>query len=360
MKSERDATRIVQAWLEVGSTGIPDRVLDAVVAELPSRPQRRPRWWPWRSFKMKPIIPLAAGVAVVLLAVVLGSRFLSNGPSIGGPTSSPTLSPTPVAVAGQFTFAGGEPVTVDASSDGSSLSGTVEGAWAGKPFSIRLECLRQFDPQTWMLAGRLTQSADANRSAGDWGALVVRDGSPQKVGVWTEASSTGDDCTGFVYGIPDQAADEGQQFIGPMDEGSMTLPPAHQGSAKGQVTFNPAVAGVASIDVDATADGTTLSGSAVISGPAGTFTIGLDCLRRFDEQTWILGGQIDQSSIPGYEPGMRRAVIVRDTLPQQAANWGPEASGAADCAEFVSTIPNFAIDSTDALAPVTEGAISLR
>ena len=42
MKSERDATRIVQSWLEVGSTGIPDRVLDAVIAELPSRPSGDP------------------------------------------------------------------------------------------------------------------------------------------------------------------------------------------------------------------------------------------------------------------------------------------------------------------------------
>ena len=34
MKSERDATRRVRSWLEAGSNGIPDRVLDAVLAEL--------------------------------------------------------------------------------------------------------------------------------------------------------------------------------------------------------------------------------------------------------------------------------------------------------------------------------------
>jgi energy-converting hydrogenase Eha subunit A len=223
MNSERDATRIVRTWLESGSTAIPDRVVDAVLAELPSRRQRRPRWSSWRTLTMKPIIPLAAGAAVIVLAVALGAQFLPGNPSIGGPTSSPSASPTPAFVGGQFVFAGDAPVNIDALSDGSSLSGTVEGEWAGKPFSIRLECQRQFDAQTWMFAGVLTQSATPDRTAGDWGAVIVRDGSPQQAGIYTEGSSTGDDCEGFVSGIPDFAV-EGQDMIGPMDEGSITLP----------------------------------------------------------------------------------------------------------------------------------------
>ena len=222
MKSERDTTRIVQSWLEVGSTGIPDRVLDAVVAELPSRPQRRSRWSLRRTPTMKLLLPIAAAVAAIaVLAVVLGGRFLPNDPSVGGPTSSPT----PTAVGGQFTFAGGESVSIDASSDGSSLSGSVEGEWAGKPFSITLQCLRQFDDRTWILAGVLTQSADPNRADGSWGAVIVRDGSPQQTGVWTDASTAGNSCDEFVRGIPDMAV-EGFEMISPMDSGSVILPPA--------------------------------------------------------------------------------------------------------------------------------------
>ena len=72
MSTEQDSTRIVQSWLEAGSTAIPDRVLDAVLAELPSRPQRRSRWSPWRSLQMKPLIPVAVGAAAIVLAIVVG------------------------------------------------------------------------------------------------------------------------------------------------------------------------------------------------------------------------------------------------------------------------------------------------
>jgi hypothetical protein len=105
------------------------------------------------------------------------------------------------------------------------LTGTVEGVWDEKPYGIRLECLRQFDAQTWMLAGVLTQSADPSKTAGDWGALIVRDGTPQMAGVWTDFSSIADDCQGFVSGIPGFAV-TGRDMIGAMDEGSITLPPA--------------------------------------------------------------------------------------------------------------------------------------
>ena len=35
MSTERDTTRIVRSWLEVGATALPDRVLDAVLDQLP-------------------------------------------------------------------------------------------------------------------------------------------------------------------------------------------------------------------------------------------------------------------------------------------------------------------------------------
>jgi hypothetical protein len=226
MKSERETTRIVQSWLEVGSTGIADRVLDAVVAELPSRPQRRSRWSPRRTPTMKFLLPIAAAAAAVaVVAVVLGGRFLSTDPTVGGPTDSAIPAPTARAIGGHYTFAGDAPVDITGSSDGSSLSGSVEGEWGGKPFSITLQCLRQFDDTTWILAGVLTQSADPNRADGSWGAVIVRDGSPQLTGVWTDASTAGDDCDEFVRGIPDMAV-EGFEMIGPMDAGRVVLPPA--------------------------------------------------------------------------------------------------------------------------------------
>ena len=156
MNSERDATRIVRTWLESGSTAIPDRVVDAVLAELPSRPQRRSRWSPRRSQPMKFALPIAVGAAAVaLVAVVLGSQFLPNDSNVGVPSSSPSTSPTLSAVGGQFAFGDGT-IDMSGSSDGSSLSGTVLGTWSGDAFAIEFQCLRRYDDATWMFAGELT------------------------------------------------------------------------------------------------------------------------------------------------------------------------------------------------------------
>jgi hypothetical protein len=225
MSTEQDSTRIVQSWLEAGSTAIPDRVLDAVLAELPSRPQRRSRSSPWRSLQMKPLIPVAVGAAAIVLAVVIGSRFLPSDQAVGGPTDSPVPSPSPISIGGEFTVAGDIVVAIEGRSDGTSLSGTVNGSYAGDAFTIDLKCLRQYDDQTWMLAGVLTKSAVPDNRVGSWAAVVVRDSSPQQAGIWPSPAATADTCAKFVSDIPDNAV-EGPQMIAPMDEGSITLPPA--------------------------------------------------------------------------------------------------------------------------------------
>jgi hypothetical protein len=233
MTSERDATRIVRTWLESGSTTIPDRVVDAVLAELPSRPQRRPRWSPRRTQPMKFALPIAVGAAAVaLVAVVLGSQFLPDDSNVGVPTSSPSTSPppTPSTVGGQFVFGDNWPVDIDATSDGTSLSGSVVGTYDGKEFTIELQCLRRYDAQTWMLAGVATESADSQQPDGSWAVVIIRDGSPQQAGVQTKPHGLAEDCEDFVRNIPDSAV-EGFEMIGPMDDGSITLPVAPAPSA---------------------------------------------------------------------------------------------------------------------------------
>ena len=48
MSTDRETTRIVRAWLEEGAMALPDRVLDAVLDQIPATPQRR-SWWPARA-----------------------------------------------------------------------------------------------------------------------------------------------------------------------------------------------------------------------------------------------------------------------------------------------------------------------
>jgi hypothetical protein len=95
MSTDRDTTRIVRSWLEEGTTVIPDRVLDAVLDQVPATSQRR-AWWPaWRLPPMNTFTRLAlAAVAVIALAFI-ATRFLPGSARVGGPPA-PTAEPTPI------------------------------------------------------------------------------------------------------------------------------------------------------------------------------------------------------------------------------------------------------------------------
>jgi len=95
MSTDRDTARIVRSWLEEGVTALPDRVLDAVLDQVPATRQRRPVWPVWRWRLTNTSMRLAVAVAVVAVIAVLGFSFLSNPSGVGGPFATPTPSPTP-------------------------------------------------------------------------------------------------------------------------------------------------------------------------------------------------------------------------------------------------------------------------
>ncbi len=103
-----------------GATPLPDRVRDAVRAELPTARQVRPRPGLERVFTMLSNASAGAKLGLVAAAVVVaalaGGVFLNNNPSIGtgptpapsaiatpapSPTATPTATPPPVALNGQ-------------------------------------------------------------------------------------------------------------------------------------------------------------------------------------------------------------------------------------------------------------------
>ena len=97
MSTDRDVTRIVQSWLEEGVTALPDRVLDAVLDQLPATPQRW-SWWPARRLpQMNTRLRIAAAVAAVVVVALIAINFAPKSASIGGPPSaaSPTAKPSP-------------------------------------------------------------------------------------------------------------------------------------------------------------------------------------------------------------------------------------------------------------------------
>ena len=91
MSSDPDTTRVVRSWMDEGVTQLPDRVLDAVLDQLPATPQRRAGWLAWRSPFMNKIAGFGLAAAALVAVVLIGSQLLgSPSGDIGGPGGEPT------------------------------------------------------------------------------------------------------------------------------------------------------------------------------------------------------------------------------------------------------------------------------
>jgi len=101
MSTDRDVTRTVRSWLDEGVTTLPDRVLDAVLDQVPATPQRRVTWWPaWRIAYMNTAAK-AGFAAVVVVAALLGFNYLV-APNMGAPgLDDPSPVPSPIPTASQ-------------------------------------------------------------------------------------------------------------------------------------------------------------------------------------------------------------------------------------------------------------------
>jgi len=97
MSTDRDTSRLVRSWLEEGVTALPDRVLDAVLDQVPATHQRR-SWWPTRRFTdMSIYTKLAAAALAVVVVAVIGYQLIPSRPGGNGglPTTAPSATPSP-------------------------------------------------------------------------------------------------------------------------------------------------------------------------------------------------------------------------------------------------------------------------
>ena len=95
MSTDRETTLAVRSWLEAGVTRLPDRVLDAVLDQVPTTPQRRSGWSAWRTSSMSMYAQLAAAAAAVLVVAVVGYQLLPGQSGPGAPSAVPSPTPTP-------------------------------------------------------------------------------------------------------------------------------------------------------------------------------------------------------------------------------------------------------------------------
>ncbi len=81
--SDRETERVVRSWLSEGTTRLPDRVLDAVLDEVPSTPQRR-AWWPaWRFADMNNTFRIALAAIAVAAVAFIGISLLPRTNNVG-------------------------------------------------------------------------------------------------------------------------------------------------------------------------------------------------------------------------------------------------------------------------------------
>ncbi len=85
-------THIVESWLDSPDDFLdPDTVLDRVMEQVDTRPQRRARWPEWRIPFMNKFVTVGLGAAAVVVLLFVGAQLLGS-PS-GGLGGAPSLTP---------------------------------------------------------------------------------------------------------------------------------------------------------------------------------------------------------------------------------------------------------------------------
>ena len=137
MSTDRDVTRIVRSWLDEGVTALPDRVLDAVLDQLPANPQRRTFWLARRLPPMNSTFRLGIAAAVVVIAAILGSSYINSqvGSDQPTPTPSPSATPVPLPSAGalapgSYFLANSDPICAGGCSGYRWITFTLPAGWA--------------------------------------------------------------------------------------------------------------------------------------------------------------------------------------------------------------------------------------
>jgi hypothetical protein len=160
MTNDPDLARAVRSWLDEGADRLPDRVLDAVLASVPTTRQRRSPWPVWRFNDVSNLVRIAAVTAAVVAVGVVGYQFLPSSDVGAGPTPTPVAS-TPASPTASTTS------DLDASSVGSVAVAGAHRVIAPfmKPFEITL-------PAGYEVRSLASGEASFHSDAGYLGVLI--------------------------------------------------------------------------------------------------------------------------------------------------------------------------------------------
>jgi hypothetical protein len=132
--------------------------------------------------------------------------------------------------------------------------------------------------------------------------------------------------------------------------------PSTSGTFGGTVKFLLEGGSRATTTIDGVADGASLSGTAVTTFTSGTHTVRLGCAAQ-DGGSWVYGGTVEKTTVPGEPAGAWSAVIVKAGSPQQIGIWlSGDPGDATDCNAWVASIKPAEIDAEN-FSPIESGSL---
>jgi hypothetical protein len=169
---------------------------------------------------------LCTAVAVSILAGC-GAATPSAAPTAStapAPTQSPQSSTGTIGGTVTYQWEGAPATTVvDIRADGATVSGTAETTLATGTHSVKVECAAR-EGESWALAGTVEKSTADAASVGGWSAVIVKDGSPQKIGIWmSDPKTAGSPCAAWLAGTGFATLDPAR--FEPVTSGTLASPP---------------------------------------------------------------------------------------------------------------------------------------
>ena len=173
---------------------------------------------------------LAAGCAGATgSAAPAASASAANPPTSVSPSPTQATDSSPSAsgaLGGVVHFqVDGAPATTEVNvvANGATVSGTAVTEFREGTHTVRLGCASR-DGDTWALGGTTEQTTVPGERAGDWSAVIVKNGSPQQIGIWLSTDpSEGSDCEAFPKAI--DFANIGPENFEPVESGALVPPP---------------------------------------------------------------------------------------------------------------------------------------
>ena len=141
-------------------------------------------------------------VVSALLVVGCAGASGSPAPAASVPAAASPSQGGAFGGAVQFKYHGtASTTTVDAAADGTSVSGTAVTQIGKGTHTVQLGCAAQ-TADMWAVAGKTENSNVEGGRAGDWSAVIVKPGSPAKIGIWvSEDASAASDCDAWLKAV---------------------------------------------------------------------------------------------------------------------------------------------------------------